>query len=450
MDSDDTISPENGRKLRALVEREEDPRILGYVVQVHSPGPGADGDLDMTVVDHVKLFRNLPQLRFEHRIHEQIIPAINRAGGQTAWTDIFVVHSGYDHSPEGQERKKQRDLKLLHLELEEQPQHPFTLFNLGMTYADIGEWGRAIEFLERCLRHSGEVESHVRKVYALLVSCHARTGHAAEARAVCERGLRRFPEDTEIRFRQAMLLHESGRLAEAVAAYLKILHDPPERYFTSVDRGIYGFKTRHNLAVVYGDQGDWSRAEEQWRLVVQEAPRYQPGWRRLGEVLLRRGKAAEATALAKQLISDPRCAPRDCSSWPEWPQPMVRLGTPNASTGKPPPRGPTTSICWTCCVGSCSSRASPWRPKCHSRSWYAGNRRMRRLTITWDPCMRSVATSRRRWLPSAGQWRFDRTRRAPGSVWATPCATVARCRKRSRRGRRPLASTRAIRMRQTR
>jgi FkbM family methyltransferase len=304
MDSDDVISADNGRKLRALVEREPEPTVLGYVMQVHCPGPGDDGDLDVTVVDHVKLFRNLPHLRFEGRIHEQILPAIRRSGGETAWTDVFVVHSGYDHSPEGQERKKQRDLKLLHLELEERPEHPFTLFNLGMTYADIGEYARAAEFLTRSIHRSGEGESHLRKAYALLTYCESRLQHAAKAREVCSRGIQLFPEDAELRFRQAILLHEEGKLPEAVAAYREILDGPRERYFTSVDRGITGFKARQNLALVYADQGDLARAEEQWRLVVQEAPRHRPGWRGLGEVYLRRGKAAEAAALAEKLLGD--------------------------------------------------------------------------------------------------------------------------------------------------
>src|SRR5262249_24777500 len=100
MDSDDTIDADNGRKLRALAYGEHDPAMLGYLMQVHCRGPGQDGVEEVTVEDHVKLFRNRPDLRFERRIHEQIIPAVRRAGGELAWTDVFVVHSGYDRSPE--------------------------------------------------------------------------------------------------------------------------------------------------------------------------------------------------------------------------------------------------------------------------------------------------------------------------------------------------------------
>jgi FkbM family methyltransferase len=304
MDSDDTISEENGRKLRALAEREPDPGVLGYVMQVHCPGAGEEGDLDITVVDHVKLFRNLSHLRFEGRIHEQILGAIRRSGGEVAWSDVFVVHSGYDHTPEGQEHKKQRDLKLLGLELQDQPEHPFTLFNLGMTYADIGEFAQAVDFLARSIRRSTEGESHLRKAYALLVYCLSQLHRPEEARACCARGLSLFPEDVELRFRQAILLHEDRRFDEAAAGYLSILEGTNPRYFSSVDRGILGFKARQNLALVYADQGDLARCEEQWRLVVREAPRHRPGWHGLAEVLLRRGKSAEVAVLAERLMND--------------------------------------------------------------------------------------------------------------------------------------------------
>jgi tetratricopeptide (TPR) repeat protein len=304
MDSDDTIDLDCGRKLRELVTGPTDASVLGYVMQVHCPGPGEGGRADVTVVDHVKLFRNLPALRFEGRIHEQILPAIRRADGKTAWTDLFVTHSGYDHTPEGQEKKKERDLRLLHLEHGERGEHPFTLFNLGMTYADVGRHREAVDYLKRSIAHSTPGESHLRKAYALLVSAHAQLGEREAARVACAEGLRLFPEDAELRFRRAILLHESGRLQEAADTYLTLLGQETARYFTSVDPGIRGFKARQNLAVVYADLGDLARAEEQWRQVVAEVPRYRQGWRGLAEVLLRQGRADEVLALAERLPGD--------------------------------------------------------------------------------------------------------------------------------------------------
>jgi len=47
------------------------------------------------VVDHVRLFRNLPGVRWEYRVHEQILPAVRRAGGRVRWSDAVVRHTGY-------------------------------------------------------------------------------------------------------------------------------------------------------------------------------------------------------------------------------------------------------------------------------------------------------------------------------------------------------------------
>jgi GT2 family glycosyltransferase/tetratricopeptide (TPR) repeat protein/2-polyprenyl-3-methyl-5-hydroxy-6-metoxy-1,4-benzoquinol methylase len=309
MDSDDTIDAGCGRKLRELAYGTADPSLLGYVVQVHCPGPNDDGVVDVTAVDHVKLVRNRPDLRFEGRIHEQILPALRRAGGDVAWTDLYVVHSGSDQSLAAQERKRQRDLRLLELELQDRPEHTFTLFNLGMTHADAGRYEEAAGFLTRSIARSGPNDSHLRKAYALLMFAQMQTGRRDEARATCRRGRALFPDDIELRFREGVLLHDTGYLAEAERAYMGVLNNHEERHFASLDRGIKGFKSLQNLAVLYTDMGRFAEAERVWREVIRQVPTYRAGWRGLGDALLRQNKGAEALALAEELIrSDQRRA----------------------------------------------------------------------------------------------------------------------------------------------
>lgn len=304
MDSDDTIDPDCGRRLRALAYAEAEPSLLGYVVQVHCPGNSLGGSREITAVDHVKLFRNRPDLRFEGRIHEQILPAIRGANGDVAWTDLFVTHSGSDQSPEAQDRKRERDLRILHQELQERPDHPFTLFNLGMTYADGGQYQEAVDFLKRSIAKSGVDESHLRKAYALLLYAEMQLGRTDEASATCRRARLHFPQDAELRFRQGVLLHDLGCLDEAARAYQDVLESREERHFSSVDQGIFGFKTRQNLAIVYTAMDNAAAAEEQWRLVVKEVPGYRSGWRGLGDALLRQKKFGELQAVIQELKGD--------------------------------------------------------------------------------------------------------------------------------------------------
>jgi glycosyltransferase involved in cell wall biosynthesis len=131
MDADDVIAPESGALLRQLIA-EHPARDAAFQAQVRiPPGPG---EYSESIVDHVKLFPSRPDLRFEHRIHEQILPSLRRANLSVLFSDLYVTHSYYDRSPEGQAKKRRRDFRLLELDLQDHPDHPFVLFNLGMTH----------------------------------------------------------------------------------------------------------------------------------------------------------------------------------------------------------------------------------------------------------------------------------------------------------------------------
>jgi tetratricopeptide (TPR) repeat protein len=131
-----------------------------------------------------------------------------------AFTPLFVVHAGADHSPEGRKSKLRRDIRLLHLDRRERPNHPFVHFNFGMTYSDAGKHRKAVKSLRRSLELAQPHESHLRKVYALLAGSYSELGQMDEARAVCRDGLKLFPKDPELLFRHGILLHGEGRLAD--------------------------------------------------------------------------------------------------------------------------------------------------------------------------------------------------------------------------------------------
>jgi 2-polyprenyl-3-methyl-5-hydroxy-6-metoxy-1,4-benzoquinol methylase len=93
-------------------------------------------DLDLEIpagcFDAIVCADVLEHLREPARLLKQIREWLALDGCIVA-TKLHVVHSGSDRSPAGQARKLERDMRLLLLELAERPEHPFTLFNLGMT-----------------------------------------------------------------------------------------------------------------------------------------------------------------------------------------------------------------------------------------------------------------------------------------------------------------------------
>ncbi len=298
MDADDTIPEACGRNLRDLAFLAEE-RMTGFLMQVHiPPAPGEHG---FTVVDHVKLFRNRPELQFEGRIHEQILEAIHRYGGRVERSDLYVVHSGYDYSPEGQQKKRERDLRLLHKDLEERPDHPFVLFNIGMTAFHLEDYDEARPALERCLKLCKPRESIVRKVYAMLAGCHLSQGRLEQAQEIVERGLSFFPQDPELLFRAGVIYYHAGDWVRAEQSYIKLLTQRHQGHIDSLDITMMGFKAHHNLALTYVAMGRDTQAEEQFRAATADNMRFLPAWLGLVEMHIRRGQLQEARQLVAEL-----------------------------------------------------------------------------------------------------------------------------------------------------
>lgn len=276
LDADDTLPEHCGELiLEAVLNAPDD--IVAFVVPVRFVEEQGFG----TAVDHVKVFRNFPGLEWEGRIHEQILASLRAQatksgfedGGKIARLAAYVLHSGYDNSPEGQSKKRLRDHKLLKLDLKDRPNHPFVLFNLGMTDHYSGEHAGAVKWLRKSIAHSGPGDSQLRKAYALLGASLRALGKQDEARVVLERGLAAVPGDPEIQFYLAQIAAEAGDHDKAIELYQAVLCADISAVFSSIDPGILGYKTRHNLAMAYlaGDQ--YSSAREQWQLSLQNEPR---------------------------------------------------------------------------------------------------------------------------------------------------------------------------------
>ena len=174
------------------------------------------------IINQVRMFRNRPELRFEGRVHEQIIPAVNRLHGQVALTDIRIDHSGYD-DPQIRRHKLEHDLRLLGLELANRPDHPFALFNLGMTLNGLGQQEAAIAAMDRCLSAVAGDEPYLANAYMVLIAARMQARMFDAAIRICHDGRRRFPIDQTLLFQEGVLARETGRPADAIPAFESVL-----------------------------------------------------------------------------------------------------------------------------------------------------------------------------------------------------------------------------------
>jgi tetratricopeptide (TPR) repeat protein len=297
MDADDRLDAENREKLGVLLGGLKDENVA-FVMKCRCLAEADTGSA--TVVDHVRLFRNHPDIRWHYRVHEQILPALRRLGTTVRWTDVVIDHVGYVDS-ELRGRKRERDLRLLRLEDAEHPDDPFTLFNLGSIYHEQGQPGQALPFLHRSLERSQPGDSIVRKLYALIAQCQRRLGRAGEGLAACQAGRVHYQDDVELLFQEALARREEGDPAGAEACLLRLLTTRERDHFASVDAGLAGHKARHNLAVLYHEQGRTAEAEAQWRAALAENEEFTPAWLGLADLCLAQGRLDEVTRILGRL-----------------------------------------------------------------------------------------------------------------------------------------------------
>jgi glycosyltransferase involved in cell wall biosynthesis/Flp pilus assembly protein TadD len=280
MDADDRVDGANRDALRRLfASLTFEP--AAYVLKCRCPGaePGASP----TLVDHVRLFRNDPRLSWKYRVHEQILPALRAAGIPVRWAPVTVTHLGYADAAH-RERKLQRDLRLLRIEEQEQPDEPFVLFNLGSVMVEVGRPEEALGYLRRSLAQSSPKDSIVRKLYALIAQCHRTLGRQAEALQACVAGRAHYPDDAELLFVEGVLRQEQGDWSGAVASWQRLVTGSDGDHFASVDGALRGAKARHNLAVAYTKLNCPEQALAQWRKAVAEDPSFVPAWVGLGRL----------------------------------------------------------------------------------------------------------------------------------------------------------------------
>jgi tetratricopeptide (TPR) repeat protein len=304
LDADDRLDEANRQKLRALFAGLKDENVAYSMKCLCLPDPVSGAT---TAVDHIRLFRNHPAIRWQFRVHEQILPAIRSLQGEVRFADVVIQHAGYQ-DPALRARKLQRDLRLLQLEDADHPDHPFTLFNLGSVYQELGRHAEALPLLRRSLERSAPGDSIVRKLYALIVGCQRALGQPEQALAACQEGRRHYPEDTELLFVEANLRQERGDLAGAISCLEQLLTRQPEAHFASVDAGLRGYKARHNLAVLYRQQGRPVEAEQQWRAALADRADFVPAWVGLGECQLQRGAWDSLEEVARRLEALPQGA----------------------------------------------------------------------------------------------------------------------------------------------
>jgi len=212
LDADEYLTADSEKQLiNTLSEIHKDPQKEKEIQAITSMIVNLDdNNKPMTKFSTVRVFRNIPSIRYKGRIHEQ--PTIDPSVILNA-DDIEIMHTGYSQSAHTETGKGQRNIGLLRNELAADAKDinlkAYLANSLSMS-TDKKDQQEAESLMLEILNDNKSREVHgilKVKIYIYLISKYMNDPESLEnAEDICEKALKEFPHAVDFEYYLAVVL----------------------------------------------------------------------------------------------------------------------------------------------------------------------------------------------------------------------------------------------------
>ena len=215
LDADEYFTPETAVNIRQVLEAADREGKKLLLIQWRN----IDADTGKHLVDVYtpRIFRNLPELRYEGRIHEQI----RENGGDVTGTiavpenELLLIHTGYSSSLA--KSKAGRNLKLLLKEVETSENPAQYYMAIAESYEGLGELENAIKYAELDIKINGRQSiNYASRSYRILLKLYRGMGRITDYHRMAKLASETFPELPELHAEYAECLYADGDCTKAI------------------------------------------------------------------------------------------------------------------------------------------------------------------------------------------------------------------------------------------
>ncbi len=320
LDADEFLDPLDAGRVRDAVRT---PRAIGFNLRMQSlVGDGTEAIADVWLL---RLFRRLPGVHFQGRIHEQVWPSLAAVAAAhdlvVGEVEATIVHHGYVDRIQAARAKQQRNERLFLLQLEERPEDVYTLYKYGDFLRSLPDRSTdAQEVLERGLDLLFETPPatvaqlpFAGELVALCALDLLRGGAPTAALQLCERGLRLVVPTPHVHQVAGSAALAAGRPRDALRHLHACLEFAGRTLCVPVQRGVTGATTWTGIAECWSMLGDGSRARRALDHALALDPAHEAATLQLARLELGRHDAGAALGaltdlLARRPDSQPACA----------------------------------------------------------------------------------------------------------------------------------------------
>ena len=274
LDADEELSAKDHEKLRQAMS---DESTMAWRLPIIDVGRELDGCSYVP-----RLFRNAPGLFYLGRVHEQIFSSIEvrRAewGLENKIGHAALVHHGYTKEVVRDRNKVERNLRLLELAVEELPDEPHLLMNLGL---ELSRSGRETEALARyreafesmSTKPAVEVVPELRESLLTQYCSRLTAGKQFEEIVrVLTSPLAKAPGGltASLHFSLGLAHFELKRFREAADQMRQCLAKRGERCLSPINRDILSAAPHHCLALSLANAKETAEADQAFQAGLKE------------------------------------------------------------------------------------------------------------------------------------------------------------------------------------
>lgn len=290
LDADEIIDRATTQDLAELLAEPSISALEVTIDNLNDRGPNQSFAL-------IRIFRNLPEIRFAGAIHEGVATSVrhynDRTGARVAASGLRIEHHGYlsDHI----QRKGERNLTLIRLQRRHRPED---LYLRMKEYEELEKLGRRAE-CDQLIAETGELlietpEAVLAELpYAPMIAANyaqllLARGETLTALNLTEWALARFADEPWARYNRAVALKQMGDLDGAERAFRENLGLDTRARAYYVEPGIASWLAWFHLGEIALTRSDHAAAAQAIERTLVSNPGYPPALRRKVDIALAR------------------------------------------------------------------------------------------------------------------------------------------------------------------
>jgi tetratricopeptide (TPR) repeat protein len=275
IDADEMVT-EGAEQLRECLKQTKADALT-----VEIANPFGKQPWDFVTFHPVRLFRRggKDHYRFQGRLHEQIVSMHGESipASRIEPSPLKLFHDGYMPEKIKSRQKAQRNLNILAQMLKDSPNDPFTLYNLGVTYCQLGNPKEAAKFFAMAREHAPLAAAYRPTLIRDSAKALGQLGFWEEAAELLQVETGRYPDYADLHHLLGEALTHAGRLQEAREAYRKAAECPKKERAYVTEPGMGAFRAYYGLGNIARKLGATEEAKQWYEKCAAAQPLFEPG-----------------------------------------------------------------------------------------------------------------------------------------------------------------------------